>query len=171
MATDKLSIALDHNFPEPVLNALDGFVPEACLLPIRKIHPKLPDLDDHELVVALRQLDIGVLATNDYKMFKNPRELAAIMSTRLTVIAFEGLGDDPIRAAGALLLDLPTITNRIEREKAQLFWLRPKRPEPIDPWNQLQKLAERRNTTARLLYEECRLSESDLSRDHLATPA
>jgi len=167
MSTEKLTIALDHNFPEPVLDALDGFVPEARLLPIRKIHPKLPDLDDDELVVALHRLEIGVLATNDYKMFKNPRELAAIMSTRLTVIAFEGLGDDPIRAAGALLLDLPAITNRLDSEKAQLFWLRPRRPEPIDPWMQLQKLAERRDTSAKLLYAEYKLSESELSFDHL----
>jgi hypothetical protein len=40
-------------------------------------------------------------------MLQNPRELAAVIATQICVFAIEGVGHDPIRATGALLLDLP----------------------------------------------------------------
>ena len=97
-----MRIPLDHNFPEPILNCLGEFIPDARLLPIRRIHSELPRLGDRQLLIALHQLGYKALVTNDYKMLKNPLHLAALCKTKLTVFAIEGLGDDPIRAAGAL---------------------------------------------------------------------
>lgn len=59
-------LALDQNFPEPILNALGRFIPEAELVPLRKIDQRLPTLDDRALVIALHQLDYQGLVTNNY---------------------------------------------------------------------------------------------------------
>ena len=99
-----LRLALDQNFPTPILPALADFIVGIELVPLRKIDHRLSTLDDRTLVVALHQLGVQGLVTNNYKMLKNPKELAAIVATKLTVFAIEGVGDDPIRATGALLL-------------------------------------------------------------------
>src|SRR5215471_2820895 len=93
-------LALDQNFPEPILTALDRFIVDIELVPLRRIDVRLTTLDDRALVITLDQLDFPGLVTNNYKMLKNPRELAAIIRTRLTVFAIEGVGDDPIPATG-----------------------------------------------------------------------
>lgn len=85
------------------------------LVPLKNIDPRLSTLDDRDLIVALHQLGWRGLVTNNYKMLKNPKELAAIIRTRLTVFAIEGVGDDPIRATGAVLLDLPGALKRMDR--------------------------------------------------------
>ena len=98
-----MRLALDQNFPTPILAALAQFTVDIELVPLRRIYPRLSSLDDRTLVVALHQLGFPGLVTNNFKMLKNPKELAAIVATKLTVFAIEGVGDDPIRATGTLL--------------------------------------------------------------------
>lgn len=49
-------LALDQNFPEPILRCLDEYVVDVRLVPLRSIDPRLPTLGDRELVLALHQL-------------------------------------------------------------------------------------------------------------------
>jgi len=116
-----MRIPLDHNFPEPVLSCLKEFIPDAQLLPIRHIHPDLPRLGDRRLLIALHQMGFRALVTNDYKMLRNPLPLAVLCKTKLTVFAIEGLGDDPIRAAGALLLNMPPFVKAITSGQTGVF--------------------------------------------------
>jgi hypothetical protein len=102
-----VDIPLDHNFPEPILDSLRGFITEVNLIPLRRIDARLPELDDRRLVIAIHQLGFPGFVTSNYKMLQNPRELAAVIATQICVFAIEGVGHDPIRATGALLLDLP----------------------------------------------------------------
>ena len=76
------------------------------LLPLRAIDEELTQLDDRNLLIALKQLEFKGLVTLNYKMLRNPKELAAVLKTKLNIFAVEGVGHDPIRATGALLLDL-----------------------------------------------------------------
>src|SRR6266540_3374757 len=99
------------------------------------------------LVIALHQLRYPGLVTNNYKMLKNPKELAAIIRTRVTVFAIEGVGDDPIRATGALLLDLPRALKRFDSRRSQVFWLRPRNPAPEDPMDLLARAAKHQHRT------------------------
>jgi hypothetical protein len=46
------------------------------------------------------------MVTNNHKMLNDLRVLVAIELTRLTVVAIEGAGDDPVFATGVLLRDL-----------------------------------------------------------------
>jgi hypothetical protein len=46
-------------------------------------------------------------------MLYEPHEVAAIVATPSYVVAVERLGHDPLRAAGALLLELPGLEQRL----------------------------------------------------------
>lgn len=155
-------LALDQNFPTPILAALADFIVDIELVPLRKIDPRLSTLDDRALVIALHQLGFRGLVTNNYKMLKNPKELAAIVATKLTVFAIEGVGDDPIRATGALLLDLPGALKRMDSRKAQVFWMRPRNPMPEDPMALFQRAAEHQHRDASALFAELVVSNDEL---------
>jgi hypothetical protein len=161
-APARVELALDQNFPEPILRNLDQFIADVQFVPLRDIDPRLPTLADRELLIALHQLGWTGLVTNNYRMLKNPRELAAILKTRVTVFAIEGVGDDPIRATGAVLLDLPGALRRVEPDRAQVFWMRPRNPTPEDPWALLQRAADHQHRSAADLYEEVKVSDEEL---------
>jgi hypothetical protein len=154
--------ALDQNFPTAILAALAEFVVDIELIPLRGIDPRLSSLDDRTLVVALHQLGFPGLVTNNYKMLKNPKELAAIVATKLKVFAIEGVGDDPIRATGALLLDLPGALKRMDSRKAQVFWMRPRNPMPEDPMALFERAADHQHRDASALFAELAVSKGEL---------
>jgi len=158
-----IRLALDQNFPTPILRAIAEYIVDVELIPIREIDARLSTLEDRELLIALKQLGYPGLVTNNYKMLKNPKELAAIMATKLTVFAIQGVGDDPIRATGALLLDLPGALKRIDTRKAQVFWMRPRNPTPADPSELLGRAASHQNRSFDDLLSEVRVGDLELS--------
>jgi hypothetical protein len=135
----QVELAPDRNFPEPILRCLDEFIVDVRLVPLREIDRRLPRLDDRPLLIALHRLGLQGLVTNNYRILKNPKELAAILKTRVTVFAIEGAGDDPIRATGALLRDLPGALRKMDPNRAQVFWMRPRNPTAQDPWSLLER--------------------------------
>ena len=162
MSDERKRIALDVNFPEPILRCLAEFMPDIELVPLRTIDVGLTELDDRELMIALQQEGFDWLVTNNYKMLRNPQELAAILATRVTVFAIEGTGDDPLRATGALLLDLPGALKRART--GQVFWSRPRNPDPQPTWELFELAARRRHSDPQALYEEVRLTNDERTR-------
>ncbi|MHB8659817.1 MAG: hypothetical protein ACYC91_18085 [Solirubrobacteraceae bacterium] len=70
--------ALDHNFPDPIVAVLSDFQADADLVRIDQVDPRMPDLDDWELLLALH-LDPGLwdgLITTDSSMLNQGPELA-----------------------------------------------------------------------------------------------
>lgn len=157
----RLRLPLDVNFPEPILAALDEYLVDIELIPLRRIDPRLARLDDRPLMIALRQEGFDWLVTNNYKMLRNPSELAAILKTHVNVFAIEGVGDDPVRATGALLLDLPGAVRRATGE-GQVFWSRPRNPQPHEPWELLRDAAKRRHQHAQGLYDQVKVSDDEM---------
>jgi len=52
-----LRLALDQNFPTPLINAVRGYLPvDIEVLSLREIDPRLSDLDDRPLFIAPHQL-------------------------------------------------------------------------------------------------------------------
>ena len=103
-------VALDHSFPEPLLRDVAGWMPEFAFHWIKNLPPHdLNRLEDHDLVDELHRRAFPVMATNNHKMLDDQRVLVAIEQTRLTVVAIEGAGDDPVFATGVLLRDLRDI--------------------------------------------------------------
>ena len=103
-----LRLALDQNFPTPLINAVRGYLPaDLEIQSLRQIDPRLSELDDRALLIAVHQLGWYGLITNNYKMLAVPTEIAAIVKTNAIVIAVEGLGHDPLRAVGACCSNCP----------------------------------------------------------------
>ena len=109
----------------------------------------------------LKQLGYEGLVTLNYKMLRNPKELAAVLKTKLTVFAVERVGDDPIRATGALLLDLQPAVKAMRAGRAGVFWLRPRSPQPQDPWKLFERAARNHGKDAATLYDEVKVSDSE----------
>jgi hypothetical protein len=160
--------ALDQNFPQPIIDALGRFMPDVQLTPIRAIDERLPDLGDRELIIALHQLGWAALVTNNYRMLSNPQELAAVLKTKVAVIAIKGLGHDMVRASGALLLDLPGVCKRFAPGTGQVFVLHPRDPRPRDPWEGFKKVAEHAQREVDELYDEVKVTDAELNRPVLA---
>lgn len=103
-------IALDHNFPEPILRCIAPWLPEFRFHWVKDLPPgDLNEAEDHDLVYELNSRGFPVMVTNNHKMLDDRRVLVAIEQTRLTVVAIEGAGDDPIFATGVLLRDLAQV--------------------------------------------------------------
>lgn len=158
-----MDIPLDHNFPEPILDCLREFVGEVNLIPLRRIDQRLPELDDRQLMIALHQLGYRGFVTSNYKMLQNPRELAAVLATELSVFAIEAVGHDPIRATGALLLDLPSAVKAMQSGVKGVFWFRPRKPQPQDPRELFNRMALKRNEDPKELLTKVRVSRAELS--------
>src|SRR5262245_53885309 len=143
---DRIRFALDQNFP-PLLSGVRTLLPEVDIVPIRDIDRRMPRLTDRELVLALHQMRWDGLITNNYKMLWQPVEIAAVVRTKLTVFAVRGVGDDPVRATGAVLLDLPGAVKRIVPGRSHVFLVSPRNPVPTESWTYLREAAERRNVS------------------------
>lgn len=157
-------MVLDVNFPEPILKMLATFMVDITLIPMRDIDPALTDLDDRPLMLALRQEGFDWLVTNNYRMLRNPYELAGIMKARMKVFAIEAVGDDPLRGTGAVLLDLSGALRRSTPNRAEVFWSRPRNPDSKAPWDLFKQAAAHQHTDASLLYEDVKVTTEELTR-------
>ncbi|MPZ60274.1 MAG: hypothetical protein GEU93_03040 [Propionibacteriales bacterium] len=120
-------------------------------------------MSDRRLFVALYQLGWDGLITNNYRMLRIPAELAAIIKTKATVVAIEGLGHDPLRAVGALLLELPGLPGRVVPSCANVFRLSYARRRPVDAWRYLARVAESRGQNTEALWQEVQVSDEELA--------
>jgi hypothetical protein len=164
--------ALDHNYPLPILSALADYIPEAQLVPLSEIDPRLPELEDWQILVALRlhARPWAGLVTNDADFLTSPRELAALIQTGLAVVVADAVGHDPIKATGLLLTHLQAVCMRLERRRPQLWHLTTAERRPIDPKEVLAGVAKHRKRSVDELYSENQLSSDELERDPLAAP-
>lgn len=159
-----LRLALDQNFPAPLIRHLVDYLPEA--LELRSLHdidPRLTAMDDRPLIIALHQLGWHGLITNNYKMLYEPHEVAAIVETRCVVVAVEGLGHDPLRAAGALLLELPGLEKRLIKDGSSVVLLRYRRRQAEDGWHYLAEAARRRDEPSNVVWKRHRPSAGELT--------
>lgn len=165
-----LRLAFDQNFPTPLIRRLADFLPEPLELgPLHQIDPRLTGLDDRPLIIALHQLGWNGLITNNYRMLYEPREVAAIVATRSVVVAVEGLGHDPLRAAGALLLELPGLERRLIKDRSSVFLLRFRRRHADDGWTYLAEAARRRDEQPNAVWRRHRPTAED-SRSRCSKP-
>ena len=157
---------LDHNFPQPVLGAL-GYIREAELLPLADVDARLTkDYEDWQILLALRQLGgFDGFVTLDSAMARQPKELAVLRQTRLTLVILESAGHDPILATGLLLIHLGHMANQTKPRVAQLWILRPPRlTSHITPLQQLETITGKPGETGLVLYKRWKLSQAELTR-------
>jgi hypothetical protein len=160
--------ALDEDFPDTIITALGIGIPEAELVPIRHIDPRLRQMDDWKLLLSLYHLgEWDGMVSTDSSMLKLPRELAVIHQTNLTVVAIEQAGHDPVRAAGLLLVHLPTICRKTVRSTGQIWKLGAQNKNHDDPWEELKRIAQHRKTSVKQLFHEHMLTKQELRQDPL----
>lgn len=157
-----MRLPLDQNFPQPILAALEPWMGDIRLMPLREIDPRLAELDDRRLLIALKQLGFDGLVTLNYKMLRNPSELAAVLKTKMTIIAVERVGHDPIRATGALLLYLRDAVHAMQAGASGVFWLRPRIPRPQEAWDLFKTAADKRNADPEQLYDSLKVSDEEM---------
>ena len=165
-----LRLALDQNFPTPLINAVRPYLPTGVeVQSLHEIDARLSDLEDRRLFLALHQLGWDGLITNNYKMLQVPSEIAAIIRTKAVVVAVEGMGHDPLRAVGALLLELPGLARRVRPRSSNVFWLsyRPRRPE--DAWTYLRIAAGHLSQAPDTLWQQVGVTDDELARPVLPT--
>lgn len=164
-----LRLALDQNFPTPLIRAVADYLPaELEIESVHRIDRRLSELDDRPLILALHQLGWHGLITNNYKMLDVPQEVAAIVKTKAAVVAVEGLGHDPLRAVGALLLELPGLAQRLQERRSNVFRLAYRQRNAEDAWNFFRRAAERRGRTAEELWREVGVTDDELRTPILA---
>lgn len=160
--------ALDEDFPDTIIDALGSGIPEADLVPIRRIDPRLRQMDDWKLLLSLHHLkNWDGMVTTDSRMLKLTRELAVIHQTNLTLVVVEESGHDPIRAAGLLLVHLPMICRKTVRSTGQIWRLSAQNKNHEDPMKEIQKVARHLNQNANELFHAHRLSPQELRRNPL----
>jgi hypothetical protein len=162
--------ALDQNFPEPIIQALNDFIPEAELIPLRDVDPLLAEIDDWKVLLALhhhaRPWD-GVI-TNDSRMLNLPREMAVLRQTNLTLVVAQDAGHDPIRATGLLFTHLGYICTHTTHDDPQIWLLTASNRPARDAWEYLERIADHRSVDADELWRESRLTQAELNEDPLA---
>lgn len=101
--------ALDHNFPDPIVEVLRDFQVDAELVRVDQIDTRMPDLDDWELLLALHHHaePWDGLITTDSSMLNQGPELAALIQTRLTLVVAVESGHNPVKASGSCSPTLP----------------------------------------------------------------
>lgn len=133
-------IALDHNFPEPILSRVAEWLPELSFHWVKDLPGgALNELEDHDLIYELSRRGFPIMVTNNHKMLDDQRVLVAIEQTRLTVVAIEKAGDDPIFATGVLLRDLVDVLKQ-DHAKGIYYRIRPSRVRGSRARHRLAKL-------------------------------
>ena len=165
--------ALDHNFPEPIVKVLRKFQEEAELVSVSDIDPQMADLDDWQIMLALyhHERPWDGLITTDSSILKQPSELAVLLQTKLTVCCDIDRGHldsgDPIKATGLLFAYLGGICGRTDPNTAQVWKLAARNREHQNPWDDLSRAAEHQHLSVSELWQEHRLSPSELAIDPL----
>jgi hypothetical protein len=162
--------ALDQNFPEPIIEALNDFIPEAELVALRAVDPLLSEIDDWQVLLALHhhERDWDGLITNDSRMLNLPREMAVLRQTNLTLVIAHDAGHDPIRATGLLFTHLGYIARRTTQDESQVWELKARDRPASDPWHHLVRIADHRSITAETLWRQSRLTNDEFAQDPLA---
>ncbi|MGZ4777663.1 MAG: hypothetical protein ACXV5L_00580 [Thermoanaerobaculia bacterium] len=163
--SDRRLFALDQNFPQPIVAVLANYIPEAELVPIGDINPRMSRLEDWEVLLALYndRRPWGGLITNDASMLSLPREMSVLIQTKLTLVVAEATGHDPIKATGLVLAHLPSICERTTRDVPQVWHLRTAARPHDDPWDRLKDIAKRSGGTAKQQFNDHKLSDDELT--------
>jgi hypothetical protein len=161
--------ALDHNFPQPIVDVLAEFQEDAELVRIDQVHPDMPNLDDWEVLLALQHhaRDWDGLITTDSSILNQPLELSVLIQTKLTLVVALEAGHNPVKATGLLFAYLQSICQRTEPGQPQVWKPTAANRRHVEPWDELARVAKHQHRGTSELFEEHRLSDAELAQDPL----
>jgi hypothetical protein len=161
--------ALDQNFPQPLVNAAAPFFREVELAPVWEVDPRLAELDDWELLLALHHHErpFDGLITTDDSMLNQARELEVVRQTNLTLVVVRAAGHDPIKATGLLFAHLDYVVAQTTPDRPQVWALGAQNRPAKDPYELIERVADHQNRPVADVLREARLSRAELDRDPL----
>lgn len=164
-----LRLALDQNFPTPLIKAAKPWLGAIELRHTFEIDPRLSVMDDWELLIALLHHPDGYagVVTSDGRMLGQARELAALQQTGLSLVVAEGSGHDPVKATGLVLTHITHIAGQIAKKKSQIWALGSHAPRPKGPRDYLGIIASRGGKSIDQAFNEARVDEATLRRNPL----
>ncbi|MHB8576514.1 MAG: hypothetical protein ACYDCQ_14425 [Dehalococcoidia bacterium] len=144
---------LDQNFPHAPAGL--PWPPPIELIPLPEFARHLVrNYEDWEILRELDERgDIAGLITNDAGILDQAMEMVTLFRSHLTLIVTEGVGHNPIRATGLVMVHLQEIAKRID-SAPQVFRLRPGALIPFSPGRQINVLAKRRHMPPPQLIQE-----------------
>jgi hypothetical protein len=115
---------LDQNFPLVVTGI--EWPPNIRITRLGAIEPQLVrDHEDWEIITALdRRGDVSGFITNDAEMLAQAPEMVALQRARVALVVTEGVGHDPIRATGLVMVHIQQIAKQVDRS-ARIYVLKP----------------------------------------------
>lgn len=162
--------ALDQNFPQPLVNAAAPFFREVELAPVWDVDPRLAELDDWELLLALHHHErpFDGLITTDDSMLNQARELEVVRQTNLTLVVVRAAGHDPIKATGLLFAHLDYVVAQTTPDRPQVWALGARNRPATDPYEFIERIARHQNREVAAVMSDARLSRAELGRNPLA---
>ena len=144
--------------------------PDVRISRLYDIQPELTrDQEDWQVLPALhRRGDVDGFITNDTKLLNLPTEMLALHITALTLVITDGVGDQPIRATGLVMVHLETIVSQMSN-KPRIWILRPSAIAAKRSWDYLNRIAKNSHVDVDALVQEERkrlgLARSDFPAD------
>jgi hypothetical protein len=154
---------LDQNFPARILSAanLDKWLPELEIVSVRDHDPRLSrDLEDWEVILGCSQSGAEGFISDDDGMLENPRVIAVVEQTRMTLAVCAEINHDPIAATGLLLAHLPRVAKRHRSDRAQIWTIHPTEQRP----RKLSEFKERIQRNSGMRVDDFQLSKALLQK-------
>lgn len=158
---------LDQNFPVNLVRVMSDFMPpDVELVHVPEIDTRLSDVSDRELILWASRQEFDALVSTNFRMVNQPDEVAAMVHTKLTMVFTHKMGHSPLRASGALFLELPKLHDRLRRG-SNVFMLRYDLREPQPAWRYLQTIANRRRLDVDNLWRSVQPTQLEATADLL----
>jgi hypothetical protein len=154
-------LVLDQNFPAPILSAvnLDRWLPEFEIVSVRDHDPRLSrDFEDWQVILGCSQSGAVGFISTDAAMLDNPRVIAVVEDTNMTLVVCAAIGHDPIAATGLLLAHLPRVAKRHRSDRPQIWKIHPTEQTP----RKLDEFRKRIERDGRTKVDDYRLSKQAL---------
>lgn len=154
-------LVLDQNFPARILSAanLHTWLPEFQIVSVRDHDPRLSrDFEDWEVILGCSQSGAEGFISDDDGMLDNPRVIAVVEQTKLTLVVCAEINHDPIAATGLLLAHLPRIAKRHRSDRAQIWKIHPTEQRP----RKLSEFKDRIERNSGMRVDDFRLSKAAL---------
>ncbi len=131
---------LDQNFPRQVANL--PWPPELVLVRLNEIDNRLcSETEDWEILLELEHLGtVHGFITNDANILRSSREMLALSYSRLSLVATDGVGHDPLKASGLVMVHLSDAA-RDSPGTAMTYLLRPSGKSTLSPGRRITQIA------------------------------
>jgi hypothetical protein len=111
-------------------------------------------VEDWEVLLRLYfRGGVAGFITNDARILDSAREMVVLSHTTLLLVVCDGVGHDPLKATGLVMINASDIANQA-KSGPMTFRLRPKAVGREGPGERLNRIAERAGTPASQLIRD-----------------